>query len=100
MRQFFSITLPQLKNTMITSSTLMVVGSLTFFDLIFVLTAGGPADATRSLALDMYRQGFQANLMGQASAIALILVLIGLILALLLRRIGGRDRTGSQLEGA
>ena len=42
-RQFFSITLPQLKYTIITSSTLMVVGSLTFFDLIFVLTAGGPA---------------------------------------------------------
>ncbi|HEY4459766.1 MAG TPA: sugar ABC transporter permease [Pseudonocardiaceae bacterium] len=99
-RQFFSVTLPQLKNTMITSSTLMVVGSLTFFDLIFVLTAGGPADATRSLALDMYKQGFQANLMGQASAIAVILVLIGLVLALLLRRLGGRDRTASQLEGA
>ena len=32
----------------------MVVGSLTFFDLIFVLTAGGPGDATRVLALDMY----------------------------------------------
>ena len=47
-RQFFSITLPQLKYTIITSSTLMVVGSLTFFDLIFVLTAGGPADATRN----------------------------------------------------
>ena len=76
-RQFFSITLPQLKYTIITSSTLMVVGSLTFFDLIFVLTAGGPADATRVLALDMYKQGFQANLMGQASAIAVILVLVG-----------------------
>ena len=60
-RQFFSITLPQLKYTIITSSTLMVVGSLTFFDLIFVLTAGGPGDATRVLALDMYKTGFQAE---------------------------------------
>lgn len=99
-RQFFSITLPQLKHTMITSSTLMVVGSLTFFDLIFVLTAGGPADATRVLALDMYKRGFQANLMGPASAIAVVLVLVGLGLALLLRRLGGRDATVSQLEGA
>ena len=99
-RQFFSITLPQIKYTIITSSTLMVVGSLTFFDLIFVLTAGGPADATRVLALDMYKQGFQANLMGQASAIAVILVLIGLVLALLLRRLGGRDPSASQMEGA
>lgn len=98
-RQFFSITLPQLKYTIITSSTLMVVGSLTFFDLIFVLTEGGPGDATRVLALDMYKRGFQANLMGPASAIALILVLIGVGLALLLRRLGGRGDE-SQLEGA
>ncbi|MEU6730951.1 sugar ABC transporter permease [Nonomuraea wenchangensis] len=99
-RKFFSITLPQLKYTIITSSTLMVVGSLTFFDLIFVLTAGGPGDATRVLALDMYKRGFQANLMGPASAIACILVLVGLVLALLLRRLGGRDASASQLEGA
>ncbi|GAA2149514.1 carbohydrate ABC transporter membrane protein 1 (CUT1 family) [Humibacillus xanthopallidus] len=99
-RQFFSITLPQLKNTIITSSTLMVVGSLTFFDLIYVLTAGGPGDATRVLALDMYKTGFQANLMGQASAIGVILVLVGLGLALLFRRLGGGDKTSSQLEGA
>ncbi|MGD6741632.1 carbohydrate ABC transporter permease [Streptomyces sp. BH106] len=99
-RQFFSITLPQLKYTIITSSTLMVVGSLTFFDLIYVLTEGGPGDATRVLALDMYKRGFQANLMGPASAIAVILVLLGLVLALLLRRLGGRDASESQLEGA
>ncbi|MFM9610175.1 ABC transporter [Streptomyces sp. V2] len=98
-RQFFSITLPQLKYTIITSSTLMVVGSLTFFDLIFVLTEGGPSDATRVLALDMYKRGFQASLMGPASAIAVILVLVGLALALLLRRLGGRDAGESQLEG-
>jgi raffinose/stachyose/melibiose transport system permease protein len=96
-RQFWSLTLPQLKYTIITSSTLMIVGSLTFFDLIFVLTAGGPADATRNLALDMYIRGFQGNQMGLASAIATILVVIGLVLALLLRRLGG---SGSQLEGA
>ncbi len=97
-RQFFSITVPQLKYTIITSSTLMVVGSLTFFDLIFVLTEGGPGDATRNLALQMYKTGFQANLMGPASAIAVILVLVGLALALLLRRLGGDG--SSTLEGA
>ena len=99
-RQFFSITLPQLKYTIITSSTLIVVGSLTFFDLIFVLTAGGPSDATRALAVDMYLRGFRGNLMGPANVIAVILVLVGLAMALVLRRLGGTDRTASQLEGA
>jgi raffinose/stachyose/melibiose transport system permease protein len=98
MRQFFSITLPTIRYTIITSSTLMVVGSLTFFDLIYVLTAGGPGDSTRALALEMYRKGFMANLMGPASAIAVILVLVGLLLAQLLRRLGGRGDE-SQLEG-
>jgi raffinose/stachyose/melibiose transport system permease protein len=99
-RQFFSITLPQLKYTIITSSTLIVVGSLTFFDLIFVLTAGGPSDATRALAVDMYLRGFRGNLMGPANVIAVILVLVGLAMALILRRLGGTDQTASQLEGA
>ncbi len=99
-RRFFSITLPQIKYTIVTSSTLMVVGSLTFFDLIFVLTAGGPADATRVLALSMYKMGFQASLYGPASAIAVILVLVGLALALLLRRLSGGSNNDSQLEGA
>jgi raffinose/stachyose/melibiose transport system permease protein len=97
-RQFFSITLPQIKYTIITSSTLMVVGSLTFFDLIYVLTGGGPGDATRALALEMYQKGFMANLMGPASVIAIVLVLVGLLLAQLLRRLGGRGDE-SMLEG-
>ena len=98
-RQLFSITLPQLKYTIITSSTLMVIGSLTAFDLIFVLTEGGPGDATRVLALDMYKRGFQANLMGPASAIAVILVAVGLGFSLFMRRISG-NAADSQLEGA
>ncbi|CKI26689.1 sugar ABC transporter permease [Mycolicibacterium smegmatis] len=99
-RQFFSITLPQMRHTMVTSSTLMVIGSLTFFDLIFVLTGGGPGDATRVLALDMYRRGFQANLMGPASVIAVILVVVGLVIALVLRRLGGGAPSESRLDGA
>lgn len=98
--QFFHITLPQLKYTIITSSTLMTVGSLTYFDLIFVLTGGGPANATRILPLDMYLTGFKANQMGLASVVAVILVLLGLVLALLLQRLGGKDKNASQLDGA
>lgn len=99
MKQFFYITLPQLKYTIITSSTLMVVGSLTYFDMIFVLTGGGPGNATRNLALDMYLTGFMANRMGPASVIAVILVGLGLGLALFLQRLGGKNNNGSQLEG-
>ena len=99
-RQFFSITLPQLKYTLITSSTLMVVGALTYFDIIFVLTQGGPGVATRILPLDMYLTGFRGNEMGVASALAVMLVVIGLGLALGVQRLGGKDASASQMEGA
>ena len=99
-RQFFSITLPQLKYTMITSSTLMVVGALTYFDIIFVLTQGGPGVSTRILPLDMYLTGFRGNEMGVASALAVILVVLGLGLALGVQRLGGKDASASQMEGA
>ena len=98
-QQFFRITLPQLKYTIITSSTLMLVGSLTYFDLIFVMTGGGPGNATRILALDMYIRGFRANQMGAASVIAVFLVVLGLGIALGVQRLGGSDKTASQLEG-
>ncbi|MER7112889.1 sugar ABC transporter permease [Saccharomonospora azurea] len=97
-RQFFHITLPQLRYTIITSSTLMMVGSLTYFDLVFVLTGGGPGEATRMLPLHMYLTGFSSDEMGKASALAVLLVFTGLALALGLSR-WANFRRGSQLEG-
>ncbi|MDR1189472.1 MAG: sugar ABC transporter permease [Bifidobacteriaceae bacterium] len=98
-RAFFYITLPQLKYTIITSSTLMLVGALTYFDLFFVMTQGGPVDATRILPLDMYLTGFRSFQMGKASAIAVILIVVGLTLSLGLNRLSGAHRMESQMEG-
>ncbi len=99
LRQFFHITLPQLRYTIITSSTLMTVGSLTYFDLVFVLTGGGPGEATRILPLHMYLTRFSSDEMGKASTLAVLLVVTGLTLALGLSR-WANFRRGSQLEGA
>jgi raffinose/stachyose/melibiose transport system permease protein len=99
-QQFFSITIPQLKYTFITSTTLLVVGTLTYFDLIFVLTGGGPGYATSVLPLQMYVEGFRANDMGSAAVLGVILAAFGLGLAVLIQRLGGKNRQASQLEGA
>jgi raffinose/stachyose/melibiose transport system permease protein len=99
-QQFWQITLPQLRNTMVTSTTLIIVGSLTYFDLVFVLTGGGPGYATRLLPLDMYITGFQDHQFGQASAIATLLVIIGMLVSLGLVRFSGFSKMRSEMEGA
>jgi raffinose/stachyose/melibiose transport system permease protein len=97
--QFWHITLPQLRYTFITSTTLILVGSLTTFDLVYVMTGGGPGYATRLLALDMFLNAFSRHEMGRASAAATLLVVAGLILSLSLLKFSGFTKMKSQLEG-
>ena len=98
-RQFFSITLPQIKYTFATDSTLMIVGSLTYFDLVYVMTAGGPGNATRILPLDMYLKGFKSYDMGGASVVGVVILVMGIAISLLLNKLSGSDKMESQMEG-
>lgn len=98
-RQFWSITVPQLRDTIITSSVLMVVGSLTYFDIVLILTGGGPGTATRILPLHMYIEGFRSFNMGYASALAVVLLVLGAGLSLLITKITGYRKMTSQREG-
>lgn len=98
-QQFWHITIPQLKYTIITDSTLQLVGALTYFDLIYVLTGGGPGDATRILPLHMYILGFKGFDMGKASVIGTILLVVGLALSLGLNRLSGATKMESQVSG-
>jgi raffinose/stachyose/melibiose transport system permease protein len=81
-RQFFSITLPLLKPVIITTLLLSVVGSIKFFDLVYVMTGGGPNASTELLATYMFRQGFLTFRFGYASAIATAMLLLSLAAAL------------------
>ncbi|HEU5005546.1 MAG TPA: sugar ABC transporter permease [Jatrophihabitantaceae bacterium] len=98
-REFFSITVPQLRNTIITSSVLMIVGSLTYFDVILILTNGGPGTSSRILPLHMYLEGFSSFNMGYASALAVVLLVIGTVVSLLITRVTGYSKMTSQREG-
>ncbi|MGW5349146.1 carbohydrate ABC transporter permease [Streptomyces sp. NPDC004031] len=98
-RQFFSITLPQLRNTVVTSSVLILVGSLTYFDIVLILTNGGPGTSTRILPLHMYLTGFSSFDMGYASVLAVLLLVAGTTLSLLVVRVTGFRRMASEREG-
>lgn len=98
-RQFFSITLPQLRNTATMSSVLMVVGSLTYFETVLILTQGGPGTDTAILPYLMYEAGFRSYDFGYASAVATFLVVAATALSLLLVRLTGFGAMRSTREG-
>jgi multiple sugar transport system permease protein len=77
------ITLPLLAPTTLLVTLLVMIGSLKVFDTIFLLTAGGPANATLVLVNYIYKVGFQFFESGYASALSVILFLITLMLTLL-----------------
>ncbi|MFE3456367.1 carbohydrate ABC transporter permease [Nocardiopsis aegyptia] len=99
LRSFWHITLPQLRHTITTSSVLMVVGSLTYFDTVLILTGGGPGTDTTIVPFLMYRAGFRSWELGYASAIAFTLVVVATVIALLLVRFTGFGSMRSTREG-
>jgi xylobiose transport system permease protein len=98
-RQFFHITLPQLRNTITTSSILMVVGALTFFDTVLIMTQGGPGTDTTITPYLMYQTGFQSYEMGYGSTIAFVLVIMATTASLVLVKMTGFGAMRSTREG-
>ncbi|MFC5800097.1 carbohydrate ABC transporter permease [Streptomyces formicae] len=98
-RKFFHITLPQLRNSIITSMILMVVGGLTTFDTVLILTQGGPGTDTTISAYYMYQKAFKSFDFGTGSAIALLLVLVATIISLITVKLSGYDKMRSTQEG-
>ncbi|MEU2348544.1 sugar ABC transporter permease [Modestobacter sp. NPDC049651] len=98
-KQFFRITLPLMRYTVITSTVLMLVGSVTTFDTILIITNGGPGTASRILPLYMYQTGFGGFEYGYASAIAVVLLVLGAGLSLAVTRLTGFRSMSSQQEG-
>jgi len=98
-RQFFSITIPQLKNTIITSTIIMVVGTFTSFDIILLLTRGGPSGGTSNLPYFMYDKGITSLDFGYGSAVAVLLIVIAMFVSIVMVRVTGYDKMQSTLEG-
>ncbi|MFD0774864.1 carbohydrate ABC transporter permease, partial [Streptomonospora algeriensis] len=98
-RSFWHITLPQLRNTVTTSSVLMIVGSLTYFDTVLIITGGGPGHATTIVPFLMYEAGFENYQYGYASAVACVLVAVATLASLLMVRFTGFGSMRSTREG-
>ncbi len=95
-QRFLHVTLPQIRGTLIIATVLQAIWSLRVFDIVYVLTRGGPADATALLNFLAYRTTFSFLDLGYGAAIADIVFLASLVFALvimvLMRPTGGGAR--------
>lgn len=80
--RFLDITLPQLRDVLGIVILLRTVWDFKEFDLIFLMTGGGPVNGTRTLPLIVYQQAFGLNQMGMAAAYAVAMMLVMLVFML------------------
>ena len=80
-RQFFDLTLPFLKPVIAIALLLRVMDALRLFDLVFILTGGGPADRTKVLSLYIYQVAYRFADTGYAAAMSLFVLFATIILS-------------------
>jgi len=87
---FRYLTLPLLRQPILVVLLWRLIDTFRIFDVIYLLTAGGPARATETVSIYVYRYGFQSFNLGYASAASYLMILIMLGIAIILARLMGR----------
>lgn len=82
-RAFFHITLPSIRNVIITCCLLTVIGAFKVFDLVYVLTNGGPGNATEVMASYIFRNAFEFGEIGYANALSVVFLAIAFVFGLI-----------------
>jgi raffinose/stachyose/melibiose transport system permease protein len=95
-QNFLYITLPLLRSTILTAVYISVLGSIQQFIMVWIMSKGGPVNASETMATYMYRFGFVRFQLGYGSAVAIYMFLICLIFSLIYQRLTRRpdDLTG------
>ena len=90
-QQFWGITLPLLRPILLFALVLSVIGTLQLFTEPFLITAGGPGNATLTLGVYLYQQGFRSFNFGYASAIGYAIALLAVLFSAVQLRFFGQD---------
>jgi multiple sugar transport system permease protein len=90
LQQFRRITWPLLWPQTFTLVLLTTLGTLRIFDMVWIMTGGGPSHATETVATDVYSTAFRLLQVGYAQAMAMILLFVILLLAIVEYRILNR----------
>ncbi|MDQ8702027.1 sugar ABC transporter permease [Streptomyces sp. LHD-70] len=86
-RRMWHITLPMIRRSIGTNLMLNTLQTLSVFGLIWVMTRGGPGNRSQTLPLYMYEQAFQNHMIGYATAVALLLLVVGSLFSLVYMRL-------------
>ncbi len=86
-QSFFHITLPLLSSTIKTSVYMSVLGSIQQFILVWIMTKGGPVNASETMATYMYRFGFVRFDLGYGSAVAIIMFIFCVVFSLIYQQL-------------
>lgn len=86
-REFMAITLPSVRQEIGVCVTVTVIAALAAFDIVYISTQGGPANATLVPGLEIYYLGFFSREVGQASALAVVFMALVLAVVLPIQRL-------------
>jgi raffinose/stachyose/melibiose transport system permease protein len=89
-REFFAVTLPGLRNEIVVVLVLTVTAALRNFDVVYVMTQGGPGTTTEVPSWLVYTQAFTVGAVGAAAAVGAVLALLIFLLNLAITRLGTR----------
>lgn len=90
-RQFFAVGLPALRGELAVAITLTVVAALRTFDLVYVMTTGGPGTSTRVPSYEVYRWSLEAGQVGYGVTIAIVLTIVIMAITIGVNRIAERE---------
>ena len=87
------ITIPMLRSVLTSSIVLVISGCFKVFDIIFMVTNGGPLDSSQLLSTYMYQKAFARGNGGYASSIAIVMIVLGVAVTSVLRKLlsGGEE---------
>src|SRR5215210_2430072 len=80
-QRFRDVTVPQLSNVINVVTAILLIGGFNVFDIIFVMTGGGPANSTEVIATYTYKEAFVQNRVGYASTLSLVMTVISLVVS-------------------
>jgi len=97
-RRFWSITLPLLRPTLFLCFVIGMLNSFTSFDLVYVMTGGGPGRATELLITYIYKLGFSQTRFDYAAAITVFFFVLLISVTWVANRLSGRDAGAMRLD--